>query len=229
MSDSRTDGEKASVLTTIETAIRNEGCADIAELVARLHDEQANRVKAEEARDKFFNANKEAEKIIGSKGGELGTLNQKIKDLDVVVKDLEGQLESKGIAPVKPVTPITEKPVVDQLAEIEGKMTDKQREQANVMLSAEPDKDIAIGMVEDPIKRLAFLKELTADPTLTERPTSFFKPEEDNKGVTPSGVVSDYERLAALLKVNPLGPSGHAVNHSQRAGLSTRPRGTLVK
>jgi len=217
MSDVRTDGEKASALDKMETAIRNEGCSSISEMITKLNDTQANLTKAEEARDKFSDANKEASKIIGSKGGELGTVKQENKDLKATIVDLEGQLKDKGLAPVKPVK---------QLSEVEKNLTEEHWAMSKKLLEAEEDDDKAIEMVENPAVRLKFLQELLADPSNKRRPTSFREPKNDAE-VSSGGEKSDYERLLARAKGVTIGPSGKAVNRGER-GLPERARGTLT-
>jgi len=227
MSDVRTDGEKASALDKIETAIRNEGCSSISEIITKLNDSQANLTKAEEARDKFSEANKEASRIIGSKGGELGTVKQEIKDLKETIVDLEGQLKDKGQTPVKTVKdPTTEKTTAEQLSEVEKNLTDVQRELANKLLEAEEDDEKATKMVENPAVRLKFLQDLSTDPENKQRPKSFFEPEKDADD-SSSGELSDYERLLARAKGVAVGPNGKAVSRTGR-GLPKRPRGTLT-
>jgi len=227
MSDVRTDGEKASALDEMETAIRNEGCSSISEMITKLNDTQANLTKAEEARDKFSDANKEASKIIGSKGGELGTVKQENKDLKATIVDLEGQLKDKGLAPVKPVKdPATEKTTEEQLSEVEKNLTEEHWAMSKKLLEAEEDDDKAIEMVENPAVRLKFLQELLADPSNKRRPTSFREPKNDAE-VSSGGEKSDYERLLARAKGVTIGPSGKAVSRGER-GLPERPRGTLT-
>jgi chromosome segregation ATPase len=195
-----------------------------------LHDAQANLKKAEEARDKFSEANKEASRIIGSKGSELGILKQELTEAREAVADLEKQLEGKGVSPTPSTTPTPEKPIEDELAEVEKSLSEEQVQMADALLQAEQDDNRAYALVNDPKERLAFLKELKSDPANRSRPVSFFAKQEDTGSnvSTPGGAETAYERLKKQIKGVPMGPSGHSVRSTGGQPVRTRPRGTLV-
>jgi len=65
-----------SQLEQIQKKIKSEGFSSIEELIESHQKVSADLTKAEEARDKFSEANDEAQKIIRSKGGEIGTLKE---------------------------------------------------------------------------------------------------------------------------------------------------------
>jgi len=213
MSDERTDGQKASELDVIETKLRGEGCSSISELITKYNDTQANFIKAEEARDKFALHNKEAEIIIGTKGGQLGTAKQKLAETEqklteaeTTISDLTNKLEEQGQTVIPPTATITEKPVEDELAEIEGSLLDEQKALAQTLMEAMDD-DEARETVNNPALRLAFLKELSTDPANLQRPKTFFKPEKAAQ-TTSGGEDSAYKRVLARVKGVTHGPSG---------------------
>jgi len=217
MSGERTDGVKASELDAIEAKIRGEGCKNISELITKYNDGQANLIKAETARDKFALHNKEAEVIIGTKGGQLGTANQKVTELELklteaetTISDLTNKLEATGQTVIPPTANTTEKPIAEQLAEVEDKLTDEQKAQAQALMELVEDDNEAMALVNDPKVRLKFLVELTADPANKQRPKTFFKPEKAEQ--TPSGGEETvYQKVLAKLKGTTHGPSGRVV------------------
>ena len=220
----RTESQKASELDAIESKLRSEGCSSISEFITKHNDVQANLLKAEVARDKFADNNKKAEVIIGTKGGELGTVKQDLEKsetrastAEARVSELEKQLEQNGQV-ITPTTTTTEKPIAEQLAEVEGKLSDEQKALAQALMEAETDDDKARKLVNDPATRLEFLSELLTDPATLQRPKSFFKPEKDEKPAS-GDVDSTYKRLVAQVKGVTHGPSSSAgsslVTHKQ--------------
>ena len=125
----------------------------------------------------------------------------------------------------------TEKPAEEELAEVEKRLTDEQRNIADAMLAAETDDEVAYKLVNDPVERLKFLKELSSDPALRSRPKSFFASQQETTSQSqPSGDGETvYQRLMKQIKGVPIGPSGHAADVKTSAQPPRkRPKGTLV-
>jgi hypothetical protein len=211
--DERTDGQCASVLREIEAKIKGEGCSSIDELISQHHDSKANCEKAEQARDKFAEANKEAAKIIGSKGTEHGLLKQQLTEAETKIVDLTAQLEGKpntepGTKPPAPQPPpAPEKPVDEELAEVEGKLTKEQWAIADQLIAVE-DEERAIELADNPKARLAFLKELSSSPETKTRPTAF--PRTTKPTTPPPDEETHVQRLMKRLTGVTPGPSGRA-------------------
>ena len=214
MSDG-TNGEAASKLQSILTAIKNEGFTDIGELVKKLHDTAAELGRAEVARDKFAEANNDASKIIGSKGAEKGELLKQLEEVkgerDALQLKLDANETKDPANPptLKPNDPPPTKPVAEQLAEVEATLTDEEWGVLNQALALVENEDEAIALDEDPAKRLKFVSEFKASKILKKRPTAFTR-KTVAEPPTPTGETQVDELLKQITGVAH-GPSGRAV------------------
>jgi len=232
MSDG-TDGEAASMLQSILTAIKNEGFTDIGAMVAKFNATAAELDRAEKARDKFAGANDEASKIIGRKGAEHGELLKQLEEAKGERDALQVKLDANATGdPTTAQTTQTSttattttaaptKTEQEQLEEVEAKMTDEQWTLAGTLLSMVEDKDEAVALNEDPAKRLKFLSDLASNKEVKEKPTTFTrKPASDEPA--PKGE-TQVEQLLKQLSGVTHGPSGRAVARGGQ-GRSTQPQ-----
>ena len=214
MSEASVNDQSVSKLNEINDLLKNEGFTSVQAMIDELQKVRADRQKAEEARDKMAEHNKEAGKIIGSKGAEIGILKQKITELETQLEEAGVSADNNNGNSQPPADPTPQKSAEEELAEVEKKMTDEQWQTADALLQAEQDDRRAIDLVENPTVRLKFLKDLINDPSMKRRPQSFRRQKADTTGgtQTPSGGgMSDYERLKNAISGNVLhGPSGHA-------------------
>jgi len=215
MSDG-TNGEAASKLQSILTAIKNEGFADIGAMVSKLHDTAAELGRAETARDNFATANVEASKIIGNKGTEHGELLKQLEEVkgerDALQLKLDANETKDPANPptLKPNDPPPTKPVAEQLAEVEAGMSDEQWKLAGTLLKMVEDKDEAIALNEDPTKRLKFLSDLASNKQVKEKPTAFTRKSASSEPQSKKDE-SLVEQLLNQMNGVAHGPSGRAV------------------
>ena len=215
MSDG-TNGEAASKLQSILTAIKNEGFADIGAMVSKLHDTAAELGRAETARDNFATANVEASKIIGNKGTEHGELLKQLEEVKGERDALQVKLDANETKdPANPPTPKLNdlpptKPVAEQLAEVEAGMSDEQWKLAGTLLKMVEDKDEAIALNEDPTKRLKFLSDLASNKQVKEKPTAFTRKSASSEPQSKKDE-SLVEQLLNQMNGVAHGPSGRAV------------------
>ena len=218
MSDG-TDGEAASMLQSILTAIKNEGFTDIGAMVAKFNATAAELDRAEKARDKFAEANNDASKIIGSKGAEKGELLKQLEEVKGERDALQVKLDAKPTKEPTTIPPKTEpepndppptKPVAEQLEEVEAGMTDEQWKLAGTLLKMVEDKDEAIALNEDPTKRLKFLSDLASNKQVKEKPTAFTRKSASSEPQSKKDE-SLVEQLLNQMNGVAHGPSGRAV------------------
>ena len=230
MSDG-TNGDTASKLQSILTAIKNEGFTDIGALVAKLHDTAAELGRAETARDKFAAANVDASKIIGSKGAEHGEMLKQLEEVKGERDALQIKLDATGTEEPKPAAsnaapkqsdPPPAKPVAEQLAELEAGLTEEQWGVAGQLLALVEDKDEAIALDEDPAKRLKFLSDLASNTEIKEKPTAFTRKPASNETPAAKGE-TQVELLLKQLTGVTHGPSGRSVATGGQ-GQGTKPQ-----
>ncbi len=210
MAGEPSDGDKAiSRLAEIDGKLKAEGFSTVAELISALHQVTAEKTKAEEARDKFNESNENFRNSLRDKGGQLATLQQENEQL----KQENERLTEGKEPPAKPKAgdppPPPAKTVEEELAEVEGSLTDEHKKLADEMLERMDD-DVAARVASDKKTRLDFLKRLRDDPdnkTLS-RPKSLW--ETPSKEPTPPSEDDIYDNLKKQMnsKVGPRGPIG---------------------
>jgi len=212
MSDGPSDGKEAiSQLATINGKLKSEGFSTVAELVTAYQTVSAERDKAVEARDKFSTNNDEAQVIIRTKAGEIGTLKAEVEQLKAQVEAGDkgaaaGTDDPPAGTPKVPVKPV-EKTVAEKLAEVEAGIPEELWTQADALLAVMSDED-AERYTSDPQTRLEFLEGLRDDPANKKaaRPKSFRKPKEVG-APSPQGEDA-YSQLKKKLGIVVPGPGG---------------------
>jgi len=224
MSDGTNTDEIRSQLRSIETQLKSEGFGSIEETVSAVQKLRADLKVAEEARDKFFGENKEAAKLLGNKGGEIGFLKRENEKLKEEIESLKSGSTSATSKSHEQSPPKEEKPVEAQVAEVEAKLTDDQKVVLNKMIEAEEDVDKAWNIVNDPNHRLNFLKEFVSDKDFRQKPKSFFPEKKLNTQTTPAGE-SDVQRLKRLVMGTAMqGPNSDGLRLRASDNTDTRPK-----
>lgn len=189
----QSDGDKAvSQLAKTQEALKSNGFSSVAELVTAYQKTLAEKTKAEEARDKFNGNNDEAQTIIRTKAGEIGTFKEQVTQLEKEIEELKAN-PNRAIEGKPPANPPAPEETLDQVM---AALTDEQKGHADALLEKMND-DEAIAISTDPAIKLQFFKGLRDDPSLRTltRPTSFFEK-------TPTGQEAAQEEdvYAALMK-----------------------------
>jgi len=183
--------------------LKAEGFGTVGEIISALHSVTAEKTTAEAARDTANAANDDFRNSLRDKGGQMATQKQEIERLTQENEQLKA-----GKPPADPNTPPPATPpaksVEDELAEVEGAMTDEQWALADDMLGKMDDVD-ALLYTGDNKKRLELLKGLRNDPANAQaaRPKSFRK---TNDNTPPTKTA--YELLKEKLYGTTPGPSG---------------------
>jgi len=225
MAGEPSDGDKAiSRLTEIDGKLKSEGFSTVAALIGAYHPATAEKTKAEEARDKFNDANENFRNSLRDKGGQLATLQQENEQL----KQENEQLKAgKGTPPPKPNEHEPPAKTVDEeLAEVEASLTDDHRKLADEMLEQMDDED-ATRVAGNKKARLDFLRRLRDDPEnkVLSRPKSLWeKPKPDeNDSPTENDL---YGKLKQQMesRVGPRGPHGPSRRRGADKGKPQRPQ-----
>lgn len=210
----------------VEKQLKAEGFSTIADLVGAYQAALADKEKAVEARDKFSTQLDEARKDLRSRGGEMGTLKQEIAHL----KEQLAAAQESTPSPASNTPPPAEKPLDEQLSELEGSLTDEQWKAADDLLAKMTD-DEALRFTSSKKDRLEFLTGLKNDPALKSvvRPKSFRTPAVA-PAAAPAGK-SAYEQLVERVRGTRVGPSGApaASRTGNPAGAGERPVADWLK
>jgi DNA repair exonuclease SbcCD ATPase subunit len=207
-------------IADVEQRLKAEGFSTVSEMVGAYQSAIADRDKAVTARDKFNAANDEAQKIIRSRGGEMGTLKQEIAQLKEQLAAAQGTKPQAS----ETHTPPAVKPLEEQLKELESSLTDAQWKAADALLERMTDAE-ALTFTQSKKDRLEFLTGLKNDPAMqvVERPKSF-RASTNKPADTPSGE-NAYEQMVKRIRGVRPGPSGApaAVRTGNPAQAGQRP------
>ena len=201
--------EALAAIQGIEKQVKSEGCTDVSELIEKLHEAQAEVQKATTARDSFADEVKEMKKNLGSKGGELGFLKQKVRELEEALEQANASGSEPTTPKGKPTEVTTEppkpsKPIGEQVAEVEALLTDDQWNAADQLLTGVEDDELARKLALPTKERLEFLQGLSKDVSVLPRPKTL-RPQKPEQAAPPNDEGSLYERLKKTTSVGPMG------------------------
>jgi hypothetical protein len=220
--------ELQAYVSRVEAACKKEGCSSIEELVSALQSAQATATQAETARDKFADELKEAKKHLGSKGGELGFLKQKVTELET---ELEQAKASNTVTP-DPATPTTapappRKSLTEELAEVEAALTDEEWQLADRALELVDDDDDAKALAypqDDKWRkeRLDILRGVKSNVALKPRPSTL-RPETAQPKAPAKTGESLADQLLKKMTATSVAPQGGVVRPRVSTKKDERP------